>query len=148
VLAGCPEVTVLATSRVRLLMPYESVFAVPGLSVDDGVALFTERVAGTAVPGGRVADLCRALDGMALAIELAAARFPALGLDGLEAGLEQRLRLLTASTRAADRHRSLRDAIGWSYELLEADDQALLRGIAVFASWFDVDAAHAVLGGE
>ncbi len=66
----------------------------------------------------RVAALCRALDGMALAIELAAARYATLGLDGLESGLDQRLRFLTAGPRVADRHGSLRDAIGWSYDLL------------------------------
>ena len=155
ILDGCPHVTVLATSRSRLLVPYEWVYVVPGLSVtDDGgdaVELFASRVA--AATGGRdrldprrVAALCRALDGMALAIELAAARYPTLGLDGLEAGLDERLRFLTAGTRVADRHRSLREAIGWSYDLLGPDDQALLRGVAVFASWFDVDAAHAVAG--
>jgi predicted ATPase/DNA-binding CsgD family transcriptional regulator len=153
ILDGCPEVTVLATSRSRLLVPYEWVYAVPGLSVTDSggdaVALFATRIA--AATGGRerldprrVAGLCRALDGIALAIELAAARYSTLGLDGLEAGLDERLRFLTAGTRVADRHRSLRHAIGWSYDLLAPDDQALLRGIAVFASWFDVDAAHAV----
>ena len=93
-----------------------------------------------------MAALCQALDGIALAIELAAARFAALGLDGLESGLDQRLRFLTAGTRGADRHGSLRDAIGWSYDLLTPDDQALLRRVAVFASWFDVDAACAVAG--
>src|SRR5262249_52342242 len=90
--------------------------------------------------------LCRALDGMALAIELAAARFAALGLDGLESGLDQRLRLLTAGPPVAHRHASLRAAIGWSYELLSPADRRLLRGVAVFASWFDVDAARAVAG--
>ena len=71
---------------------------------------------------------------------------PALGLDGLESGLDQRLRFLTVGTARADRHGSLREAIGWSYDLLSADDRALLRGVAVFASWFDVDAARAVAG--
>ncbi len=155
ILAGCPEITVLATSRTRLMLPYERVFAVPGLSVgDDGgdaVELFTARVAaatGEAVPpdGQRVAGLCRALDGMALAIELAAARYSTLGLDGLEAGLDQRLRFLTVGARADDRHRSLRDAIDWSYELLAPGEQALLRGVAVFTSWFDVESACAVVG--
>jgi predicted ATPase len=146
ILDGCPAVTVLATSRSRLAVPYEWVYAVPGLSVtDDGgdaVALFASRVA--AATGGRerleprrVAALCHALDGIALAIELAAARYSTLGLDG-------RLRFLTAGTRATDRHRSLREAISWSYNLLAPEDQALLRGVAVFASWFDVDAAHVV----
>jgi len=97
---------------------------------------------------GRVAALCRALDGMALAIELAAARFPVLGLDGLESGLGQRLRFLTAGARVAHRHGSLRDAIGWSYDLLSPDDRALLRRAAVFASWFDAGAARAVAGAD
>ncbi len=155
IVTSCPDLTVLATSRTRLLLPYERVYVVPGLSVvgggGDAVDLFAARVAaatGDAVPldAGRVAGLCRALDGMALAIELAAARFPALGLDGLESGLDQRLRVLTAGTGRGERHGSLRAAIGWSYDLLPADDRALLRGVAVFASWFDVDSARAVAG--
>jgi hypothetical protein len=84
--------------------------------------------------------------GGGLAIELAAARFAALGLDGLEAGLDQRLRFLTAGTGGADRHGSLREAIGWSYDLLSPDDCALLRRMAVFASGFAVDAACADVG--
>jgi predicted ATPase/DNA-binding CsgD family transcriptional regulator len=155
VVAGCPDITVLATSRTRLLVPYERVYVVPGLSVaadgGDAVDLFAARVAavtGEAAPPDivRVATLCRALDGMALAIELAAARFPVLGLDGLESGLEHQLRFLTAGTRESERHGSLRAAIGWSYDLLSTEDRALLRRIAVFASWFDVDAARAVAG--
>jgi predicted ATPase/DNA-binding CsgD family transcriptional regulator len=157
IIDGCPEVTVLTTSRTRLLLPYERVYVVPGLSVigggGDAVDLFAARVAaatGDPAPPdpGRVAALCQALDGMALAIELAAARFAALGLDGLESGLDQRLRLLTAGPRVADRHASLRAAIGWSYELLSSADRRLLRGVAAFASWFDVDAARAVAGAD
>ncbi len=155
ILGGCPRVTVLATSRSRLVVPYEWVYEVPGLSVtDDGgdaVELFTARVAAatgdpTAPDARRVAALCRALDGMALAIELAAARYSTLGLDGLGAALDDRLRFLTGGTRVADRHRSLRDAISWSYDLLQPDDRALLRDVSVLASWFDVDAARAVTG--
>ena len=155
ILAGCPDVTVLATSRARLLVPYERVYAVPGLSVtDDGgdaVDLFASRVAaGTdsreRLDSWRVAALCRALDGIALAVELAAARYSTLGLDGLEAALDEPLRFLTSGPRVGNRHHSLRDAIGWSYDLLAPDDQALLRRIAVFASWFDVDGAHVVAG--
>ena len=157
IIAGCPEVTVLTTSRTWLLLPYERVYVVPGLSVigggGDAVDLFAARVAaatGDPAPPDpvRVAALCRALDGMALAIELAAARFAALGLDGLESGLDQRLRLLTTGPHAADRHGSLRAAIGWSYELLSSTDRRLLRGVAMFASWFDVDAARAVAGAD
>ncbi|MFF5290697.1 ATP-binding protein [Paractinoplanes globisporus] len=149
IIAGCPGITVLATSRTRLLLPYERVYVVPGLSVSDAVDLFTARVAAVTGDAGRldaarVATLCRALDGMALAIELAGARFAALGLDGLESGLGQRLRFLTAGTGGTARHGSLRDAIGWSYELLSPADRALLRRVSVFASWFDAEAAHAV----
>ena len=82
---------------------------------------------------------------MALAIELAASRYPTLGLDGLEAGLHERLRLLdVGGSAAAGRHRSIRDTISWSYSLLDPTKQALLRGISVFASWFDVDAGQAI----
>jgi predicted ATPase/DNA-binding CsgD family transcriptional regulator len=153
IVSGCPGVTVLATSRARLMLAYERVYLVPGLSVTedggDAVALFAARAVGAtgvATPPDkhRMAALCRGLDGMALAIELAASRYPTLGLDGLEAGLHERLRFLTVGGRAADRHRSLRDTIGWSYDLLTAADQALLRGVAVFASWFDVAAARAI----
>ena len=109
--------------------------------------LFAARVleaTGDATPpdARRVASLCQALDGMALAIELAASRYPTLGLDGLEAGLHERLRFFTVGGPTAERHRSLRDTIAWSYDLLAPADQALLRGIAVFASWFDVAAAR------
>ncbi|MGH3455243.1 MAG: ATP-binding protein, partial [Nocardioidaceae bacterium] len=155
VVTNCPKITVLATSRARLMLPYEQVYAVPGLSVTeegggDAVALFAARAVeatgGTSPPAGeRVASLCRALDGMALAIELAASRYATLGLDGLEAGLHERLRFLAVGGRGADRHHSLRDTIGWSYDLLDPEDQALLRALAVFASWFDVDAVHSVV---
>jgi predicted ATPase len=154
-LSSCPGVKVVATSRARLLAPYETVYAVPGLSPgDDGdaVALFMARVAvGPRLAGldvARAAALCQALDGMALAIELAAARCSSLGLDGLEAGLDERLRFLTAGARVADRHRSLRSAIAWSYDLLGAADRSLLRTISVFVGWFDVDAARAVGGDD
>ena len=111
-LAACPQVTVLATSRARLLVPYEQVFSVPGLTVHrdggDAVELFLERAAAADDPAGivdrhRVARICRSLDGVALAIELAAARLPVLGLDGLEAGLDDRLRLLAGGRRLDDR---------------------------------------------
>ena len=141
ILAACPGVTVLATSRSRLLAPYEWVYEVPGLSVtEDG----RRRRRPVRRPRGRgdrrrrrrrtrdgSPALCRALDGMALAIELAAARLSTLGLDGLESGLDQRLRFLTRRHALADRHRSLRDAIGWSYDLLSAGDQVPpARGVA------------------
>jgi predicted ATPase/DNA-binding CsgD family transcriptional regulator len=151
---GCPGLTVLATSRRRLMLPYERVYSVPGLSVTDdvggdAVALFAARVVaatGEATPPdpARAAALCRALDGMPLAIELAASRYATLGLDGLEAGLHDRLRFLTVGSPIGARHRSLRDTIAWSYDLLTPADQALLRRVAVFSAWFDVGAARGV----
>ncbi|MEV6494408.1 LuxR C-terminal-related transcriptional regulator, partial [Actinoplanes sp. NPDC051633] len=156
-LAGGPRLTVLATSRARLLVPFERVFPVPGLSVgaDDGrpgdaVELFLERAAAGGSPltpgdTARVATVCRALDGVALAIELAAARYPSVGLDGLEAGLADRLRLLTGGPRIDDRHRSLRSTLDWSNGLLDEPGRAVLRRVSVFADPFTAAAATAVL---
>ncbi len=158
-LAACPALTVLATSRARLLLPFERAFPVPGLSVaatpdgpSDAVELFLSRArAGGSEVGEhdvpRVTALCRGLDGMALAIELAAARLPSLGLDGLEAGLADRLLLLTGGSRLDDRHRSLRSALDWSYALLDEPDRALLRRVSVFAGPFAARSVADVLHG-
>ncbi|MEV6823444.1 LuxR C-terminal-related transcriptional regulator [Amycolatopsis sp. NPDC051102] len=157
-LAGSPRLRVLATSRARLLVPFEWVFAVPGLSVEaadggrgDAVELFVGRAAagGSAPVSGdtkRIAAICRGLDGMALAIELAAARFPSLGLDGIEAGLADRLRLLTGGARLDDRHRSVRSTLDWSYALLARSARAVLRRVSVFAAPFTAAAAATVAG--
>ncbi len=156
-LAGCPRLTVLATSRARLLVPFERVYQVPPLSlgddgsVSDAVALFLERAAAVGWPLGptqhdQVADLCRELDGVALAIELAAARLPALGLDGLAAGLSDHLRLLVGGPRADDRHRSVRTMLDWSYALLETAEVTLLRRVSVFVAPFTAAAAAEVAG--
>jgi predicted ATPase/DNA-binding CsgD family transcriptional regulator len=156
-LISSPGLTVLATSRSRLLVPFEWVFLVPGLSVDDddggsgdAVELFLERAAAggrqvATADRKRIAAVCSGLDGMALAIELAAARFASLGLDGLEAGLGDRLRLLTGGRRMDDRHRSLRSALDWSFALLDGAGQALLRRVCVFAGRFTAAAAAQVL---
>jgi predicted ATPase/DNA-binding CsgD family transcriptional regulator len=156
-LADSPRLTVLATSRARLLVPFERVVPVPGLSIEaddgtpgDAVELFRGRAAAGASPVSsddtqRIAALCRALDGMALAIELAAARYPSLGLDGLEAGLADRLQLLTGGPRIDDRHRSVRATLNWSYRLLAEPDQAVLRRVSAFADPFTATAAAAVL---
>src|SRR5579859_652782 len=155
-LAACPRVIVLATSRARLLVPYEHVFLVPAMTVagdgGDAVELFLDRAAGTGGPARtidhhRVAAICRGLDGVALAIELAAARLPALGLDGLESGLDDRLRLLAGGRRLDDRHRSLRSALNWSYALLTEAEQAILRRVSTFAAPFTAEAAAALLDG-
>ncbi|HEV7760369.1 MAG TPA: LuxR C-terminal-related transcriptional regulator, partial [Acidimicrobiales bacterium] len=163
-LGACPRVAVLATSRARLLVPFEWTFPVSGLSTDaddsqaddsqagDAVALFVERAAavGGAPPGPddrrRIAAICRDLDGMALAIELAAARLPTLGIDGLEAGLADQLPMLAGGQRLDDRHRSLRAMLDWSCALLDADDGATLRWVSLFANPFTADDAAAVVG--
>ncbi|HEY1643053.1 MAG TPA: LuxR C-terminal-related transcriptional regulator [Streptosporangiaceae bacterium] len=156
VLAGCPGVTVLATSRARLLVPHERVFLVPGLMLrgdsGDAMELFLDRAAaagGTAEEADRprLAEICRSMDGVALAIELAAARLPALGLDGLEAGLDDQLGLLAGGRRLDDRHRSLRSALDWSYALLTETERAILRRVSVFAAPFTAAAAAALLAG-
>jgi predicted ATPase/DNA-binding CsgD family transcriptional regulator len=166
-LGRCPGVTVLATSQARLMLPFEWVFPVPGLSLPggdgglggeggdgDAVALFLERArqAGAVGPDvgdadtPRIGEICRRLDGSALAIELAAARLPSLGLDGIERGLDERFRLLSGGSRVDERHQSLQSAIDWSYQLLAPADQALLRRVSVFAAPFTLEAAATVAG--
>ncbi|MFB7515832.1 LuxR C-terminal-related transcriptional regulator [Streptomyces sp. NPDC056144] len=156
-LAACPGVRVLVTSRARLMVPFERVFAVPPLSQDgggesDAVELFLERASAVGLvpldPGVRdtVVALCERLDGMALAIELAAARWPTLGLDGLVAGLSDQLRVLAGGPRAADRHRSVRAVLDWSHDLLAPGDRALLRRVSVFVLPFTAGAAAEVAG--
>lgn len=154
-LASCPHLTVLATSRARLMVPFERAYPIPPLSLDgdgpDAVALFLDRAAAVGWPVApeqlvQTAEICRGLDGVALAIELAAARLPTLGLDGLSDALPDQLRLLTGGARADDRHRSVRAMLDWSHALLEPDDQGLLRRIAVFLGPFSADAAGQVAG--
>ena len=164
-LARCPSVSVLTTSRARLMVPFEWVYPVPPLSLDghggtgahrdagasDAVALFVDRATAVGWPVKaeqleQVADVCRKLDGVALAIELAAARLPALGLDGLVAGLSDHLRLLVGGYRADDRHRSVRAMLDWSQALLAGPDLTLLRRVSVFVSPFTASAASAVAG--
>jgi len=159
-LAACPGVKVLATSRERLAVTGENVVTVPPLSLDagmaDGVAgseaalLFTDRaraVASGFTPAAAVDELCARLEGMPLAIELAAARSASLGLDGLLAGLEDYLRLLAGGRGADPRHRSLRAVIGWSHDLLDDPERVLFRRLGVFVGGFDLDAACAISAG-
>ncbi|WP_405855838.1 LuxR C-terminal-related transcriptional regulator [Streptomyces sp. NBC_00090] len=155
-LAACPRLRVLVTSRARLMVPFERVYPVPPLSRagggdSDAVALFLDRAAAVGpAPDPAVRDtvvaLCERLDGMALAIELAAARWPTLGLDGLVAGLSDQLRILAGGPRAADRHRSVRAVLDWSHDLLEPEDRALLRRVSVFVVPFTAEAAAEVAG--
>jgi predicted ATPase/DNA-binding CsgD family transcriptional regulator len=158
-LSAGQELIVLVTSRIRLVVPHETVYLVPGLSVPadesdggDATALFAVRAAaaGAVLDAGgdqrRVAGICQTLGGVPLAIELAAARLPSLGLDGLEAGLADQLGLLAGGSRQSARHRSLSDTLEWSYRLLDAREQVVLRRVAVFAAPFSLAAAVAVAG--
>ena len=157
-LAACPRVTVLATSRARLMVPFERAYTVPPMSLtgdgeSDAVALFMDRAAAGGWPPNhalreQVATFCGGLDGMALAIELAAARWTTLGLDGLSDGLSDQLRMLAGGARTDDRHRSVRAALDWSHALLEPDDRVLLRRLSVFMKSFTVAAAAEVTASE
>jgi predicted ATPase/DNA-binding CsgD family transcriptional regulator len=151
-LSACPGTRVLATTRERLGIAGERLVAVEPLPLArDAVALFCDRAA-QADPGfdadaSTVAELCARLDGLPLAIELAAARSAALGADGLLAAAETYPRLLSGGRGADQRHRSLRAVIGWSHDLLDEEARALFRRLAVFAGSFDLDAVVAVTGG-
>ena len=166
-LAGqCPRVRIMNTSRERLDVPGEFVFPVPPLGLpEDGSAgavaaseagsLFVTR-ARAASPGftltdgnaAAVAEVCSRLDGMPLAIELAAARCPALGPAQLAARLEGHPGLLTGGVARPGRHRSLEALVSWSYELLGEAERRLLARLSVLRSGFGLDVAERVCGGE
>lgn len=142
-LADGPGLVVLATSRERLGVPGEHTLALPPLTTD-AERLFLDR-ARAVEPGfsGEVGALVAGLDGMPLAIELAAARVGSLGLDGLRSALDDRLRSLSGARGADPRHRSLRAVIDWSHDLLDESERRLFRRLSVFAGGFDLDAACA-----
>jgi predicted ATPase/class 3 adenylate cyclase len=167
VLRRCPRVHLLATSREPLGIGGETLYRVPSLSLprpgqpdlaaaksSDAVALFANRARAQGA-GLRVDEqtapvlvsICRQLDGMPLAIELAAARLRSLSLTDLHDRLGQRFRLLTGGSRTAlARQRTLRATVEWSYSLLTGAEQLLLGRLSVFAEGFDLDAAEAVCG--
>jgi predicted ATPase/class 3 adenylate cyclase len=161
ILAHSATVTVLATSRERLRVADEQLCPVPSLDVDAGidsaaVNLFAER-AGSVVPrfsmsqpdeAGAVIEICRRLDGIPLAIELAASRMASMTASEVRDRLDQRLRLLVGSRRGLARHHTLRHAVAWSYELLDDAEKALLDRCSVFAGGFDLESACAVAGSD
>ncbi len=165
-LAHCPHITILATSREILRIQGEYVYRVPPLDVpapglDDAdhilnhsaVELFITRT--KALDAGfspnadalqSVGAICRHLDGIPLAIEFAAAQASAIGILQVNAGLDDRFALLTYGRRTAlPRHRTLRGVLDWSYELLPEAEQLLLRHLAIFSGGFTIDAAAAVV---
>jgi predicted ATPase len=154
-LRECPRLTVLATSREALGVPSETAWLVPPLAGADAVHLFVER-AQEALPSFRccdsvestLSDICRRLDGIPLAIELAAARVRVLSPEQIAGRLDDAFRLLTSGSRTAlPRHRTLRGTMDWSYGLLDEREQRLLRRLAVFAGSFSLEAAETVCAG-
>jgi predicted ATPase/class 3 adenylate cyclase len=139
--------TLLVTSRERLQLQGEHLWAVPPLVSDDGVALFAARVAalGASSPGGPVVrTLCERLDNLPLAIELAAARTALFTPDQLLERLGQRLDLFKAGRDADPRQHTLRATIAWSHDLLDEDERRLFRRLAVFVGGCTYAAAEAV----
>jgi predicted ATPase/DNA-binding SARP family transcriptional activator len=154
VVADCPDVRVLATSRERLGIAHEQVVVVPPLPSAAGAALFAARAAAVAPTAGLAADaaavegICRRLDGVPLAIELAAARTSTLAPDDLVARLDDALRLLADGRRDdVAHHQTLRATIGWSHDLLGPAERTILHRLSVFAGPFTLDAAEAVAAG-
>jgi predicted ATPase/DNA-binding NarL/FixJ family response regulator len=153
-LAACPRLKLLVTSRATLRLRSEHEFPIPPLAGDDASELFVQRARQrlpnfTLTPQNTAAirELCARLDGLPLAIELAAARIRLLTPQTMLARLSERFTLLTGGPADAPvRQRSLRDTIIWSYDLLSADEQRALCRLAVFAGGFSLDAAQAVLG--
>jgi non-specific serine/threonine protein kinase len=158
-LRACPSLRIMATSRQALGVEGETVFRVPSLSMPDGLStldvaqlahyeavhLFIDRATATA-PHFRlsepnvalIADICRQLDGVPLAIELAATRLKLLGAEELAARLEDRFRLLVGGSRTApSRHQTLRATLDWSYQLLSDPERMLMRRLAVFSGGLD-----------
>jgi predicted ATPase/class 3 adenylate cyclase len=160
ILARAGPMKVLATSREGLRVDDEHLWPVPSLGdrdrQDDAVALFVDRARAVAPDftldrpeeADAVAEICRRLDGIPLAIELAAARTIAMSAPELRDRLDDRFRLLSGSRRGLERHQTLRHAVQWSYDLLDDDERALLGRCAVFAGGFDLAAATVVGGGE
>jgi non-specific serine/threonine protein kinase len=164
-LGACPRLTILATSRTVLHLSGEREFAVPPLGLlppqaspdealesSEAVRFFAERARAVSphfvldpTTAPLAAEVCRRLDGVPLAIELAAARLRHLPLEALTGRLDRRLALLTGGSHDQPvRHRTMRDAIAWSYELLEEDERRFFRCLAVFNGGFTPDAAAAV----
>jgi predicted ATPase len=147
-LEAAPQVRVIVTSREPLRIHGEHRYAVDPLEQIDAVALFVERARAVETgfePDGAVAEICRRLEGLPLALELAAARVGMLAPEELLARLDRALPLLTGGSRdAPDRQRTLRATIEWSHELLDEEEQRLFANLAVFAGGFTLEAAEAV----
>ena len=165
ILLRCPRVHLMATSREPLGIGGETIYRVPSLSLpnpdggdtsateeSDAVALFVDRAQAQGAEctldeetSPLVVSICRRLDGMPLAIELAAARLRSMSLESLNSRLDQRFRLLTGGSRSAlPRQQTLRATVDWSYSLLSGSERSLLRRLSVFVESFDLEAAEEV----
>lgn len=156
-LGACVSVTVLATSREPIGMSGELIWRVSSLSItDEAIELFTDRArlvrpefAITDENAATVAEICRRLDGMPLAIELAAARTRALSVTDILASLHDRFRILTGGARTAvRRQQTLRASVDWSHALLTDVERVIFRRLAVFRNGFHLDAAEAVVADD
>jgi predicted ATPase/DNA-binding CsgD family transcriptional regulator len=151
-LRGTRSLSIFATSREPLDIAGEARYAVPSLNDDDGVRLFIERArlfiqepSAMDESKSAILQLCRGLDGLPLAIELAAARVSHLPVAEIVSRLDDRFRLLTRSSRnAVPRHQSLQSAIGWSFDLLDEIEQTAFASLSLFAGGFDEPAAQGV----
>ena len=153
ILDGCPDVTLVASSREGLGVPGERIWQTPSLSVsDEAIRLFTERAqdAGASLQldektRPHVESICRLLDGMPLAIELAAARARLLSPAQIEERLDDRFHLLTGGSRMAlPRQQTLEATVDWSYQLLDDDDRTLFARLSVFQGGFSLGAVEEV----
>ena len=161
ILAQSATVRVLATSREGLGVADEQLWLVPSLEVGAGidsaaVSLFVERArsvasrfsVATAGEAAAVVEICRRLDGIPLAIELAASRMASMTVNEVRDRLDQRFRLLVGSRRGLSRHQTLRHAVAWSYDHLDDAEKPLLERCSVFAGGFDLESACAVIGSD
>ena len=167
ILLAAPDVRVLATSREPLGVGGERLMGVPSLrlasepAVDviaacEAVRLFVERARATrpgleldATNAGQIVEICRRLDAIPLAIELAAARLTSMNLSEIAGLLDERFRLLTGGhRRSVERHQTLRATVEWSYSLLGERERLVFDRLGVFAGSFDAEAATAVAGSD
>jgi predicted ATPase/tetratricopeptide (TPR) repeat protein len=156
ILTRSPTVAVLATSREGIGLADEQLWPVPTLDTAMGAdsaaaRLFVERARGVAphfslADAAGVVDICQRLDGIPLAIELAASRMTSMTAGEVRDRLDQRFRLLVGSRRGLERHQTLRHAVAWSYELLSDAEKALLQRCSVFAGGFELASACAIIG--
>ena len=143
---ACPNLTIVVTSRELMRIRGEHAYALPALDLDEGVALFTERAG---VPADdRVVELCRRLEGLPLAIELAAARASVMTPEQLVAKLSERLDFLRGGRDADARQRTLRATIEWSHDLLSGDEKRAFARLAIFVGGWTLDSAKEVAAVE